>query len=334
MATAAGFLCFMPTDYKGISELGEIAGAGMLIAFTSSITVLPAMLKLLNPPGESEPVGYAFLAPLDYFLERHRIPIIFGTILIAVAGMPLLYFMKFDFNPMNLRNPKAESIATFLALRKDANTGANAIDVMTNSEADAKKIEAKLEKLPEVLRVMSLDSFIPQDQGPKLKLIAQAAKVLGPALNPDSIDAPPSDQENVDSLKSTVGNLRKTAADAKVSDAKGSDAKGAGAAASRRLADALEKLAASDEATRNKAQAIFVTPLKVVFEQLRNSLQAQPVSLQTLPPDLVSGWKAKDGLIGSRRCRAATPTTTTICENSPPPCWRPNRPRSAVPSRS
>jgi uncharacterized protein len=287
MATAAGFLCFMPTDYKGISELGEIAGAGMLIAFTSSITVLPAMLKLLNPPGEMEPVGYAFLAPLDHFLERHRLPIIVGTLVVAVAGMPLLYFMKFDFNPMNLRNPKAESIATFLDLRKDPNTGANAIDVMTNSDADAKAIEAKLEKLPEVLRVMSLDSFVPQDQAPKLKLIAQAAKVLGPALNPDSIDAPPSDQENVDSLKSAAENLRKTAG----------DGKGAGAVASRRLGDALAKLAASDEATRNKAQAIFITPLKVVLEQLKSALQAQPVSLQTLPADLVNSWRAKDGLM-------------------------------------
>src|SRR6266481_5265674 len=73
MATAAGFLSFLPTDYKGISELGAIAGVGMLIAFTSSITVLPALLKLLNPPGEKEPVGYAFLAPVDHFLERHRV---------------------------------------------------------------------------------------------------------------------------------------------------------------------------------------------------------------------------------------------------------------------
>jgi hopanoid biosynthesis associated RND transporter like protein HpnN len=291
MATAAGFFCFMPTDYKGISELGEIAGAGMLIAFTSSITLLPAMLKLLNPPGEKEPVGYAFLAPLDHFLEKHRIIIIVGTILIAVAGMPLLYFMKFDFNPMNLRNPNAESIATFLDLRKDPNTGANAIDVMTKSEADAKAIGAKLEKLPEVLRVMSLDSFVPQDQAPKLKLLAQAAKVLDPAINPDSIDAPPSDQENIDSLKSAAESLRRTAGEGKDAD------KGSGATASRRLADALAKLAGSDEATRNKAQAIFVTPLKVVFEQLRRSLQAQPVSLQTLPPDLVNGWKAKDGLM-------------------------------------
>jgi uncharacterized protein len=287
MATAAGFLCFLPTDYKGISELGEIAGAGMLIAFFSSITVLPAILKLINPPGESEPVGYAFLAPVDRFLEDHRVAIVSGTLAIAIAGLPLLYFMKFDFNPMNLRNPKAESIATFLDLRKDPNTGANAINVLTHSEADARKIEAKLEKLPEVLRVQSLDSFVPEDQPAKLKLIAQAAKVLDPALNPDAIDAAPSDQENVDSLKSSVESLRRTAG----------DAKGPGAAASRRLADALEKLANSNEATRNKAQAIFVDPLKIVLEQLKNAMQAGPVTLQTLPEVLLRAWKAKNGLM-------------------------------------
>ena len=66
--------------------------------------------------------------------------------------------------------------------------------------------------------------------------------------------------------------------------------------AARRLADALSNLADSNEATRNKVQAIFVTPLKVVLDQLRNSLQAQPVSLNTLPADLVSSWKTKDGL--------------------------------------
>lgn len=287
MATAAGFLCFLPTDYKGISELGKIAGAGMLVAFLTSITTLPALLDLLNPPGEKDPVGYAFLAPVDHFLEKHRVIIIVGTLLVAVAGLPLLYFMKFDFNPINLRNKNAESIATFLDLRKDPNTGANAINVMTNSEADAKKIEAKLEKLPEVLRVMSLDSFVPEDQPAKLKLIAQAAKVVGPALNPDSIDAAPSDAENVDALKSSVESLRKTAG----------DNKSAGANAARRLADALSKLAESSQATREKTQDVFVAPLKIVFDQLKNTLQAQPVSLKTLPADLVNGWKTKDGLM-------------------------------------
>jgi len=289
MATAAGFLCFLPTDYKGISELGKIAGAGMLVAFISSITVLPALLKLLNPPGESEPVGYAFLAPVDHFLEKYRVAIIVGTLLVAVAGLPLLYFMKFDFNPINLRNPNAESIATFLDLRKDPNTGANAINVMTNSEADAKQIEAKLEKLPEVLRVMSLDNFVPQDQPAKLRLIAQAAKVLNPVLNPDSVDPAPTDQENVEALKGSVESLRKAAADAK--------GQGPGAAASRRLADALSKLAESDQATREKAQNVFVTPLKITLDQLKNTMQAQQVTLKNLPSELINAWKVKDGLM-------------------------------------
>jgi uncharacterized protein len=287
MATASGFLSFLPTDYKGVSELGEIAGVGMLVAFTSSITVLPALLRLINPPGEKEPVGYAFLAPLDHFLEKHRVVIIVGTLLIAVAGLPLLYFLKFDFNPINLRSPKAESIATFLDLRKDPNTGANAIDVMTNSEADARKIEARLEKLPEVLEVRSLDSFVPQDQPAKLKLIAQGAKILNPALNPDSVDAAPSDEENVEALKGSVESLRKAAG----------DGKGPGAQASRRLADALSKLADSNQATRDKTQAIFVSPLKVVLDQLKSFLQAAPVSLKNLPVSLAEGWKTKDGLM-------------------------------------
>lgn len=287
MATAAGFLCFLPTDYKGISELGKIAGAGMMIAFLTSITALPAMLKLLNPPGENEPVGYAFLAPVDDFLERHRVIIVVGTLLLVVAGLPLLYFMKFDFNPINLRNPNAESIATFLDLRKDPNTGANAINVMTTSEAEAKKIEAKLEKLPEVLRVMSIDSFVPGDQPEKLQLIAKAAKVVGPALNPDSVDAAPTDEENVAALKSSVESLRRAAG----------DGKGPGSVASRRLADALSKLAGSNQATRDKAQNIFVAPLKITFDQLKNTMQAGPVTLKSLPPELLNSWKSKDGLI-------------------------------------
>lgn len=287
MATAAGFLSFLPTDYKGVSELGKIAGVGMLVAFVSSITVLPALLNLLNPPGEDDPVGYAFLAPVDHFLEKHRIIIIVGTLLVATAGLPLLYFLRFDFNPINLRNANVESISTFLDLRKDPNTGANAINVMTNSEADAKKIEQRLEKVPEVLRVISLDSFVPEDQPEKLKLIAQGAKILNPALNPESVDAPPSDAENVEALNSSVDSLRKTAG----------DAKGPGAVAARQLADALSKLANSDEATRNKTQAVFVTPLKIVLDQLKNAMQAGPVTLKTLPADLVAAWKTKDGLM-------------------------------------
>ncbi len=73
-ATAAGFLAFLPTDYQGVSELGAIAGMGMIIAYLVSITLLPALLAVINPPGEKEPLGYASLAPVDKFVERNRNP--------------------------------------------------------------------------------------------------------------------------------------------------------------------------------------------------------------------------------------------------------------------
>src|SRR5262249_2585258 len=96
-ATAAGFLSFLPTDYKGLSELGLLAGLGMIIAFLTSVTLIPALLKLLRPPGEPEEMGFKQLAPVDRFMERHRIPVIVGTGLAVAAGLPLLYWLQFDF---------------------------------------------------------------------------------------------------------------------------------------------------------------------------------------------------------------------------------------------
>jgi len=287
MSTTAGFLSFLPTSYKGISELGEIAGAGMAIAFLTSVTVLPALLKLLNPAGEKEPLGYAFLAPVDHFLEKHRIAIIAGTLGVALAGLPLLYYMHFDFNPINLRSPKVESIATFLDLRKDPNTGANAVNVMAPSEQAARAIEAKLGKLPEVSKTISLDTFVPPDQPEKLKLIRDAAKTLGPALDPEQTDPPPTDQDNIAALNSSADALRRAAG----------EAGGPGADAARRLATALAQLAAADPAVRDKAQDVFVRPLRIDFDQLRSTLQAEPVTLDNLPADIVSSWKTKDGQV-------------------------------------
>ena len=80
----------------------------MLLAYVTSITVLPALLTILHPPGEEEPIGYGVLAPVDRFLERYRIPVIASTLLVAVAGLPLLLYLRFDFNPINLRSPTVE----------------------------------------------------------------------------------------------------------------------------------------------------------------------------------------------------------------------------------
>jgi hopanoid biosynthesis associated RND transporter like protein HpnN len=284
-AVAAGFLSFLPTDYRGLSELGLIAGVGMIVAFFTSITVLPALLKVLNPPGEPAPVGYAALAPVDRFMERFRIPIVLLTGAVTLIGAPLLLKLQFDFNPINLRSPKVESVATFLELRRDPEAGANSIEILAPSLAEANEIAKRVTPLPEVSRTMTLQNFVPTGQDEKLPQIRKAADALAPVLNPRRVSAPPSDAENVAALNAAADALRQTA----------SEEKGHGAAAAKRLAATLSQLAKSDQTLRAKAQIALIGPLTIALDDLRNMLRAQPVTLKTLPQDLVRDWMTPDG---------------------------------------
>ena len=284
-ATAAGFLSFLPTDYRGVSELGLIAGFGMLIAFATSVTVLPALIRLFNPPGEPDELGFSFLAPVDRFLERQRIPIIAGTAIVVIAGLPLLYWLRFDFNPINLRDPKSESIATYLDLTRDPNTNSNAAEVLAPSLGAADAIAARLAKVPEVARVMTLTSFIPRDQQQKLPLIHGAAAKLGGAFDPKNAEPPPSDADNVEALKEGASRLIEAAG----------NQKGPGAGAAKRLAAAITTVAQGSPQLRAKAEDAFILPLKAVLASLHASLQAQPVTQETLPPDIVRDWLTPDG---------------------------------------
>jgi hopanoid biosynthesis associated RND transporter like protein HpnN len=292
-AVACGFLSFMPTAYRGLSELGLIAGVGMLIAFATSVTLLPALLSILKPPGEPEPMGYKIMAPVDAFMERYRIPIIAITGIVVTAGLPLLYWLHFDFNPINLRSTKVESISTYLDLQKDPMSDASAIEVVTPSVAASVTAAERLSKVPEVSRTMTVQSFVPDRQPEKLPLIRNAQRALEQPLRA-RVGTPPTDAENVAALKS--------AADA-LTQAAGNNDDNTGAVAAKRLAAALMKLANADVSMRAKAQAVFIYPLQIALNDLREKLQAQTVTIESLPTDLTRDWIVPDG-----RARAqATP---------------------------
>jgi hopanoid biosynthesis associated RND transporter like protein HpnN len=284
-ATAAGFFSFLPTEYKGLWELGLIAGVGMLIAFATSVTLLPALLYLFKPPGEPEALGYPWLAPVDNFLARHRIAILTIVLLAVLGGTPLLYWLRFDFDPIHLRSPKVESVATYLELKRESDTNANTVDVLAPSLADADAIAAKMRALPEVARAMTLTNFVPPDQGEKLVLIDNAAKELAASLNPTEMMAPPTDAENVAALNSAAQGLTKAA---------GSQ-NGSGAGAARRLAGDLVALARAEPVVRVRAETAFVPPLRTALDELRAMLSAQKVTLDTIPPDLRRQWMLPDG---------------------------------------
>ena len=285
LATAAGFLAFLPTAYRGLSELGLIAGVGMLIAFITSITLLPALLSRLNPRSEPNGLGYAFLAPVDDFLERYRVPILVVTAIVIVGASPLLYWLRFDFNPMNLRNPNVESVATYLQLEQDQEGGSNDIEAIEPTLAAADQVAAKLRILPQVARVVTLSTFIPDQQEQKLALIQGTAATLGAALSPPAISTPPTDAENVSILNSTISALNKLTG----------NKSGPGADAAKRLAAGMAALAKADQATRQRAEVAFVQPMKIALDNLRNLLKAQTITRDNLPRDLVEQWVTPDG---------------------------------------
>jgi len=284
-AVAAGFLSFLPTAYRGVSELGQIAGVGMLIAYLTSITLLPALITVFNPTGEPEPIGYSALAPIDRFLQDYRIPVIVGTLAVAILGSPLLYFLTFDFDPIHLRSPKTESISTLLELGGDTRAGINSVNVVTSSLNEVSTAAERLQKLPQVLQTTTLFSFVPQDQDKKLGLIQELERQLGPALEKPGSSKPPTDGENVAALNGIADQLNKIAG----------NTKGPGADAARRLAADAIKLAQASEETRTRVKVAFIVPLETGLAQLRSFLSAQKISKDNLPQALKRQWVTPDG---------------------------------------
>ncbi len=283
-AIAGGFLAFIPTDYKGLSELGAIAGFGMLVAGLLSLTVLPAMIQWTQPPGETAELGWAELAPLQARLaaDQHRLArIIGGVALLALAVLPAL---RFDFNPLNLRDPAAESVATFRDLMRQAETTPNTLSVLAaNLEATAPLV-ARLEALPEVASAMTLASFIPEDQAAKLALIQDAAELIGPTLAPGSIRRAPDDAEVAEALRGFARNLAR--------HAQGASAE---AANIRRLALALRRLGDGPALPRQRFAQAIIPGLNTTLEQLATALTARPVTLADLPDALRRDWTTPDG---------------------------------------
>ncbi len=284
-ATAAGFYSFLPTDYRGVSELGLIAGNGMIIAFVVSITLLPALLKLFNPPSESQEVGYSFLAPLDHFLETHRVLVIAATLGPVVLMSPLLFHLRFDFNPLNLNSDRVESVSTIRDLATDPNTTPYKIDVLEPSLARADAVAAEIAKLPQVAGAKTLAAYVPPDQSQKLAVIGDLRDGLASSFDPADAKPAPTDAEDAEALKGAVVRLDRAAA-------KGT---GEAQATAKRLSAAVGKLAGAPPAARDTARPAFVPAMHLLVDQIRGLISAEGVTLDSLPATIRGDWVTKDG---------------------------------------
>ncbi len=259
----------------------------MIVAFITTVTLLPALLSVLRPAGEPAPIGWGALAPLDHFLDRRRNWVVGVTLTVVILGLPLLGSLRFDFNPIDLRSKHVESVSTLLDLMRDPDTSPNTIDILESDLASASAMAEKLRQLPEVAKVRTLMSFVPEDRDEKLAIIDDASFFFENTLNPDQVDAPPTPADTIKAIDKTAGDLSGAAA--------GIDSPAA--AEARRLASLLTALANAPAAERDEAERVLVTPLMTTLRQVRDLLTAEHVTIDTLPPSLRSDWVSAGGQV-------------------------------------
>lgn len=279
-AVFLGFGAFLPTAYVGIAELGVISGLGMIVALLLSVTLLPALLMLLKPGKPRAEVGFREAAPLDRFLERHRKGVLVAFAVSMAVSIALLPLVRFDFNPLHLRDPNGPAMLTLSELMRDPTRTPNTLDALAPGADQADALARRLDRVPEVAQTVTLDSFVPPDQQAKLAVIQDASLLLDPTLNPFDIAPAPSDTETVTALANTAAQLRAAAPNSPTA---------------RRLAADLERLVRAGPAARKRLANALIPPLNVMLDAARASLQAQPIARDTLPQELRRDWQAPDG---------------------------------------
>ena len=280
-AAAIGFLAFVPTSYRGVSELGLIASSGMIIAYLMNLTLLPALIRLFKPKAELESIGYSWAAPVDRFLETNRRKLLIFTCCVALGGIALASQARFDFDPLNLKNPNTESVSTMFDVMKDPEATPYTIDILAPSLDAAKELASKINALPEVDHTITLASFVPEEQDEKIALIQDTMFLLGPSLDPEEVLPAPTDQEIIDTLTATSTALKEL----------GEDKTGA-----RRLAKALDEvIGRKDPALLKTLHDKMITGMNAYLARLRTLLGGEKATLDSITDDLRRDWITADG---------------------------------------
>jgi hopanoid biosynthesis associated RND transporter like protein HpnN len=184
ISAAIAFFSFLLTDYRGLAELGLIAGTGMFIALFANMTVLPAFLTVFpNKNKQIEGKKQISLSSAMLFNKRQSIVICMVGLIIGIASIFTLPRVVFDFDPMNLRDSSRESVATIYDLMEDKRTNPYSITILAESLEEAQVLADKLEKLEPVSSTTTLADYIPENQLEKLQIISTMELFLGPSFN-------------------------------------------------------------------------------------------------------------------------------------------------------
>jgi len=185
LAIAIAFFTMCFTGFRGLEEMGFIAGFGLLICLVCCLTFLPAMLIIQERRGKNRGASSKhYVTPFLAKVEEKMLarPLWVVLIVLALTGAALWRAgsVPFDYNLLELQSPKLESVQYAKKLNVLHPIQFAAITV--NSVEEVRKTTATLSAAGlsnVVLEVQSLAPLIPIDQESKLKIIRDMQKMLG-----------------------------------------------------------------------------------------------------------------------------------------------------------
>lgn len=285
LATSCGFLAFAPTDFTGVAELGVIAGAGMLLALICTLTILPALLRVMAGHEQHTEVALPGGKAADTWLQKHKKAVLVTFVVIGLAGLWSAATIPFDANPLHTKRSDSEAMRTLTSLMEDPTTNPFTMDILVKDLAATRIIGDKLNKLPEVAQVVSGADFVPAGQADKLEQIQQASDLMYAVLNPGEKLPPPSYDEMRAAAKDTSEGI------ASVSDKLPANSP------LRRIGKALAQLAHGSDAQMATANQALTQFLPYTLQSLADSLSAERITMESLPDDLKRDWFTPDGRV-------------------------------------
>jgi hopanoid biosynthesis associated RND transporter like protein HpnN len=295
VTTAIGFFVFIPTDYRGVAELGLIAGAGMFIILFITLTLIPALLYTWLAPSERErsSSGLGFRDRWWTHLDRHGSWV---RRLAAVAGIGALILLpqaRFDENVINMRDAGTESVQAFNDLLSQAGMASPwFLNVLTPDLESAQQLADRLEGLGSVAHTLTLADYVPSEQDEKLEILADIGYFFpSPSTSTDESD-PKSIEEQISALRELHAYLGHTEAvdgDSPLLDSM--------RVLRNELANFLQKIEenGNTETALANLEAILLSGFADQMARLRNALEPGEISLTDLPARLVERMIAKDG---------------------------------------
>jgi len=286
--TALAFLSFTPTAFAGMAQLGVIAAAGTVIAFIASLTLVPAILSFMPsvvPALRARP-------PRAWKRTRQitgtlRLPVSLAVIVLAVLSIFLLPDLRFNGDPVDLKDPNSASVIMFKKL-VDENPGLTfAGELLIGAHQNAAREEKRLTALPEVSEVRSLASYFPKNQTAKLKLLAGLRQRLPAKVAPlGELDG--------QALSAALERLGQTAAYLAQLPEAPTDLREAAGDLARRIDTFRQKERGSAEALSMLDNAWFAN-FPATMQRLILLASTSPVTAANIDPSLRDRFIAPDG---------------------------------------